>query len=112
MTTDDRPALRRTARHIAAAMAHEWDPGLRSELRTCIAQWRFGDAVFVADELDARERHGCGGSITDERGVFRLSDQWVEQRCAEILAMLAALPRGAREKIDRDQRFARLGVRG
>jgi hypothetical protein len=110
-TNDDRTHLRRTAESITGAMVREWDAGLETELRTCLAQWRFGDALVVAAELDAREAHGCAGSIVDGEGRYRLTDAWRAQRAAEIVNQYraAVVPREA--KTDRGQRLARLGLR-
>ena len=104
--------LMRAARHIVAAMAREWDPGLRTELDTCIAQWRFGDAMVIADELDARKRQGCTGSITDAKGRARLTDEWIDERAAEVVRRWREIMPVRPERADRDTRMARLGLRG
>ena len=103
--------LMKTARQTAEAMAREWDPGLRKELETCIAQWRFGDAAVIADELDARQRHGADGSLTDPRGRYRLTDEWLDERAAEIVERWRQIRPGRTERTDRGPRLARLGAR-
>ena len=109
----ERTHLERTALSIASTMAREWEPGLVAELRTCIAQWRFGDALVIAAELDARERHACRGSVTTEEGRRRLGDAWLFERAAEIVEQAGGTLRARPERTDRatgSTRRARLGV--
>lgn len=80
--------LLRAARSIADAMSRDWDPALEAELRTCIAQWRFGDALLIADELDARERHNARGTVGGAEGRVRLTQAWRDQRAAEIVGLV------------------------
>ncbi len=110
--TDDDWILR-AARDVAFAMRMEWDAGLVREMRTCIAEWRFGDAMLIGAELSARRRHGCEGSVTDPAGRFRMSEAWLEQRAAEI-ALACGLTLTPPEQREHDEaaraRHARLGV--
>lgn len=100
--------LLRTARNIAESMCREWDQGLRTELRTCLLQWRFGDAMILAGELAARELHGCEGTVATS--PFRLTEEWLDQRASEILEQWGALPEPRPARGGRGERLQRYGL--